>query len=237
MAKGFLDVALGVGLAVAIALVGLLPKSLVAQECRSEPAPGINWGGCGKRNLMLSGSDFTNASLAEADLSFTDLRDSIFKGADLEKAKLARAWLAGVQAEKANFSKIEGYRADFQKMQAKGATFAGAELQRANFSGADLEGVSFEKAELSRVNFDKATLTKSRFSYTNLARADFTDAIFDGPLDFSSSFLFLTKIQGVDLSKATGLDQHQINMACGDAKTKLPPGLSAPYSWPCGDTD
>jgi uncharacterized protein YjbI with pentapeptide repeats len=235
--KGFFDVTLGLALAIAICMVSLLPKSVVAQECRSEPSPGINWGGCGKRNLMLSGSDFTNASLAEADLSFTDLRDSVFKGADLEKAKLARAWLANAHAEKANFSKIEGYRADFQKMQAKGASFAGAELQRANFTGADLEGVSFEKAELSRVIFDKAVLTRSRFSFTNLARADFTDAIFEGPLDFSSAFLFLTKIQGVDLSQATGLEQHQLNMACGDAKTKLPAGLSTPTSWPCGDTD
>ena len=39
--------------------------------------------------------------------------------------------------------------------------------------------------------------------------------------------------KGLDLSKATGLQQMQIDLACGDAKTKLPAGLKAPATWPC----
>ena len=208
-----------------------------ASDCRAMPAPGVDWKSCGKKNLMLTGSDFTGATLVEADLSATDLRDSNFAGANLSKAKMSRAWLGGSHAEKANFEKIEGYRAGFQKLQGSGASFAGAELTRANFEGADLTGVTFEKAELSRVVFDGAVLTGAKFGSANLARADFTKAKFEGPLDFSNAFLSLTRIEGVDLSASTGIEQHQLDMACGDAKTKLPGGLNVPQSWPCADKD
>jgi uncharacterized protein YjbI with pentapeptide repeats len=218
-------------------MVSISPVAAHAADCRAMPAPGIDWAGCGKKNLMLSGSDFTKAKLAEADLSYTDLRDSNFVGADLTKAKLGRAWFAGTRAETANFQKVEAYRAGFQKIAAEGASFAGAELQRADFTGADLKGVSFEKAELSRVVFDKAVLTGTSFASANLARAELTKAVFEGPLDFTSAFLSLTRIEGLDLSKSKGLEQHQLDMACGDDKTKLPAGLSKPPAWPCADKD
>lgn len=215
----------------------LLGSVAEANDCRAAPAPRIDWSSCGKKNLMLTGSDFTGANLVEADLSATDLRDSNFAGANLSKAKMSRAWLGGSHAEKANFQKVEGYRTGFQKLQAPGASFASAELTRANFEGADLTGVSFEKAELSRVVFDGAILTGARFGSANLARADFTKATFEGPLDFSSAFLSLTRIEGVDLSASIGLEQHQLDMACGDDQTKLPKGLAVPQSWPCADKD
>ena len=56
---------------------------------------------------------------------------------------------------------------------------------------------------------------------------------FEGPIDFTDAFLFLARLEGLDLSKATGLEQMQIDLACGDAKTKLPAGLKAPATWPC----
>lgn len=224
--------------AVALLATAAFPSLKVgAQECRADPYPGVNWAGCGKRNLMLSGSDFTKAKLGDADLSFTDLRNSALDGADFTKAKLMRASLANSKAKDANFSKTEAYRGDFQKLMAPDADFSGAELQRANFTGADLTSVSFEKAELSRAQFSKSTLTGADFIYANLARADLTGTVFKGPLRFDNAFLFLTRIEGLDLSTSTGLDQHQLGMACGDDKTKLPPGLFRPEDWPCNNDD
>jgi uncharacterized protein YjbI with pentapeptide repeats len=223
-----------------MALVGaplLLHADAQAADCRGTPVPGIDWAGCTKKNLMLTGSNFENANLVETDLSATDLRDSNFTGANLSKAKLSRAWFGGSHAEKANFEKVEGYRAGFQSVAAQGASFAGAELQRANFQGANLEGVTFEKAELSRVVFSQAVLTGTSFGSANLARADLTKAVFDGPLNFSNAFLSLTRIEGVDLSASIGIEQHQVDMACGDTSTKLPTGLNIPQSWPCPDKD
>ena len=151
---------------------------------------------------------------------------------------MVRASLAGAKADKANFSRLEAYRTSFAGISAQGASFASAELQRADFSQANLTGADFQKAELGRVNFGKATLTGTHFPMANLSRAELRGATFEGPIDFTDAFLFLTRIGGLDLSKATGLEQAQIDLTCGDKATKLPAGLKAPATWPCKlDTD
>ena len=72
-----------------------------------------------------------------------------------------------------------------------------------------------------------------------------TGASFDGA-DFKDAELHRTVIAGVDLSRAKGLTQDQVDDACGDARTRLPPRLEAhgctnlhmiihqagPASWP-----
>lgn len=219
------------GLAMGLALVAGTP--VWAAECGSTPVAGIDWSQCSKKNLMLQGSDFQGAILADADLSLTNLSGTNLTSANFEKATLVRAWFTGAQADKANFSKIEAYRSGFDNVSAQGASFAGAELQRASFKGAKLDGANFEKAELGRASFANAALTGTNFSLANLSRADFKGATIGGPMAFDSAFMFLTRIEGLDLSAATGLVQAQVDLACGDEKTKLPAGLSMPAGWPC----
>ncbi|SEH92961.1 Uncharacterized protein YjbI, contains pentapeptide repeats [Rhizobium tibeticum] len=216
---------------VALTLFASTPAA--ASDCGRTPVAGIDWSECSKKNLMLQGSDFQGANLAGTDLSLTNLSDTNLTSANLEKATLARAWFTGAQAGKANFSKIEAYRSGFENVFAEGASFAGAELQRSNFNGAKLSGANFEKAELGRASFAKAVLTGTKFSLANLSRADLSEATFEGPVAFDRAFMFLTRIEGLDLSAATGLEQAQVDLACGDAKTKLPAGLSPPANWPC----
>jgi uncharacterized protein YjbI with pentapeptide repeats len=221
---------------IAIALAGVITSAVgpvLAADCGSTPSPGLDWSECSKGNLMLGGNNFQSANLSSADLSATDLSNTNMAGANLEKANLVRAWFTGAKAEKANFSRIEAYRSGFSNVSADGATFASAELQRANFSGAKLTGVDFEKAELGRANFQKAVLTGTRFTLANLSRADLTGSTFEGPIVFDRAFMYLTRIQGLDLSAAVGLQQSQVDLTCGDASTKLPSGLTAPTSWPC----
>jgi uncharacterized protein YjbI with pentapeptide repeats len=204
-----------------------------AADCAAVAAPGLDWAECSKKNLMLQYSDLQGANLFSTDFAMTDLTSSNFNAANFEKATLLRSWLNGSKAEKANFTKVEAYRSSFANITAAGATFAGAELQRADFTGADLTGVSFEKAELGRANFSKANLTGVKFSFANLSRAQLSEATFEGPLGFDHAFLFLTRIEGMDLSAAEGLEQSQVNLACGDKSTKLPSGLVNPPEWPC----
>ncbi|RVN83649.1 pentapeptide repeat-containing protein, partial [Sinorhizobium meliloti] len=156
---------------------------------------------------------------------------------NLEKATLVRASLAGARADKANFSRVEAYRGNFSAISAENASFASAELQRTDFTGARLTGADFEKAELGRANFDKAVLTGTRFSMANLSRAKLSGAVLEGPIDLDRAFLFLTRIEGVDLSSASGLTQEQVDLTCGDGATKLPSGLAAPGKWPCPPDD
>ncbi len=106
-------------------------------------------------------------------------------------------------------------------------------MQRSNFTDAVLINVNFTKAELGRADFTGADITGTKFALANLARADFSKAKFSGPIDFANSFLYLTRIEGLDLSAATGLAQWQIDMSCGDGNTKLPSGLTASANWPC----
>jgi uncharacterized protein YjbI with pentapeptide repeats len=131
------------------------------------------------------------------------------------------------------FARVEAYRTDFSGISADDASFESAELQRSNFANARLSNVTFTKADLGRSHFDGAEVGGSRFSLTNLARADFRGARFSAPVDFDRAFFFLTRIEGVDLSAATGLTQWQLDMACGDDKTVLPEGLKKPAPWPC----
>ncbi len=208
----------------------------MAAYCSGTPEPGLDWSECTKKNLMLPSSELEGANLSGTDFSLTDLSGSNLTSANLEKANLVRAWLAGAKAEKANFARVEAYRSSFANIAANGASFAGAELQRADFSGADLTGANFEKAEAGRVTFKGAVLTGTRFSLANLSRANLSGATFEGPLAFDQAFMFLTHIEGLDLSAAQGLEQTQIELACGDDKTKLPDGLTTPAGWPC-DSD
>jgi uncharacterized protein YjbI with pentapeptide repeats len=216
-----------------LAIATLATSPAQAVNCKSAPAPELDWSDCNKRNLMLEGSDLEGARLFGIDFSMTDLRGANLKSANLEKAILVRSVLADAIADKANLARVEAYRTSFVGVSAEGASFTSAELQRADFSRARLTGANFEKAELGRANFTGAVLTGARFSFANLSRADLSTAIFEGPIEFDGAFLYLTRIEGLDLSAATGLQQAQIDLACGDATTKLPSGLSAPATWPC----
>lgn len=118
-------------------------------------------------------------------------------------------------------------------MNATNAKFNSAEMQRADFENAKLDNADFSKAELGRADFNGAVLTGTKFTKANLSRASFEGAKFTGSIDFSDSFLLLAHIEGLDLSAATGLEQKQIDIACGDDKTKLPQGLTKPATWPC----
>lgn len=205
-----------------------------AADCRSYAQQGTDWSGCKKSMLIITGSQLDNANLARADFSFTDFRGSSLKSANIEKAKMIRASFAQTNLENANLDRVEAYRVNFSASIANGATFVNAEVQRADFRDAKLRNTDFTKAELGRADFGGADISGSRFTMANLARARLTGAVWSGPLDFQNAFLLLTRLDGADLSAATGLVQEQINLACGDGGTRLPPGLTAPAHWPCG---
>lgn len=219
--------------AIAASAAVLPAASFAAANCSAGAAPGVDWTDCDKKIIVLSGSDFSGAMLVGTDFTSTDLRDTNLMTANFEKAALVRASLAGSHAEGAKFDRVEAYRTNFSGIRAKGATFASAEMQRSNFTNAVLVGADFTKADLARADFTGADITGTRFAFANLARADLTKAMFSGPLDFANAFLFLTRLEGVDLSAATGLEQWQIDMSCGDGNTRLPDGLKASPNWPC----
>jgi uncharacterized protein YjbI with pentapeptide repeats len=218
---------------VAIAAWLVTPLPALAANCEASPAPGVDWRECRKRNLMIDASDLSGAILEGADFSSSDLRKSKLDATNFSKAGLARAMLDGSSARDSNFEKALGYRTSFVGTDLGGARFAKSEMQRADFTNAVLKGADFEKSELGRVILTGADINDAKFGFANLARADFRGAVFSSALDFTGAYLYRTRFDGVDLSAATGLQQWQVDLACGDASTKLPAGLAAPASWPC----
>ncbi len=223
-----------------VALTGLfsqlfLPNvvNIAVAACSDDAGKGVNWEGCRKRNLMLTGSDMSGATLVGANFTSTDMRDSNFDGANFQKTVLLRVSFAGSSAKGANFSKAIGGRVVFNGTDLTGANFNKAEMHRVDFSNANLTGADFSKSEVGRAALDGAIIGDNDFSYANLGRANFTNVKVVGKVNFTGAFFYQTRLEGLDLTFATGLSQWQIDMACGNDKTTLPEGLKKPESWPC----
>jgi uncharacterized protein YjbI with pentapeptide repeats len=98
-------------------------------------------------------------------------------------------------------------------------------LDGADLSGRDLSGTLLVSADLSR-----AVLSYARLIGAKLSRSNLTSAILHGA-DVAEAILYRANIAGTDLSGALNLTQAQVDAAFGDASTKLPAGVTAPWDW------
>src|SRR5215212_3489685 len=235
---------------------GLLLALILARPadaaCQDSPGPRVDWTGCSRKLLMLEGGDLTEgvfsravltstdfrraklprAKLNEAEISFTRFEDADLSGADLSKTVGWRVNLSRANLEGTNFSGADLSRATFVEAKLAGANFSKAEVSRADFSRADLTGADLSKAELNRAVFTDAKLSGVRFAYSDLARVKLIGLDLAG-VDFTGAYLFLTHVEGADLSRAFGLTAYQLSLACGTSETKLPSGMVPPDTWPC----
>lgn len=92
-----------------------------------------------------------------------------------------------------------------KKKNRRGADLMGARLRGANLRGAQLRGAYLIAADLGGADLRTADLLGADLRDADLSGADFTGSIF--------------------------LTQAQLNAARGDARTKLPAGLSRPAHW------
>lgn len=244
----------GAGWLLAIGLAALSQSASAA--CGDGIRPKVDWTGCSKRQLLLSGNDlsgavmtramltstdfrkskFVDATLAEADVTFARFDESDLSGADLTKVVGWQTSFRGATLVKARLPTAQMSRATFTDAKMSEASLTKSELNRSDFTGADLTKADISKAELSRVNFSKAKLAGVDFGYSNLSRARFEDVDL-ADAKFGGAYLFLTQFDGADLTKTKGLKQEQLDLACGTKDTKLPEGLKAPKSWPCRDDE
>jgi len=223
-------------LAIAAMLLGTSLSFPSHAGCGDKPGPKVDWSKCTKMKLVLRNDVLTGGVFYHADLSLTDLAGANLVEANLVGAILYRARLRDADLTGSDLTKAEGSRADFENATLTDAILTKSELLRANFSGAVLINAILSKAELGRAVFADANLTGVDLSYSNIARADFTNAELEHA-DFLRAYTFLTRVEGVDLSQAIGLTQEQLELACGDDKTRLPAGLEKPTSWPCAHED
>jgi uncharacterized protein YjbI with pentapeptide repeats len=105
-----------------------------------------------------------------------------------------------------------------------GCNLAGADLTNTCVKEHDLHGANFDGANATLMCMSFANFTNASFRGTELSGANLAGAKLDGA-DLTGAKTSITSFLGTDLTKVKGLTQAQLNVACGDAKTKLPPGL------------
>lgn len=148
------------------------------------------------------GQDGKRAELRTADLSARDLANAQLTSADLRGADFSSSDLSDAQMHGADLRE-----ADMVGTVLTGANLAVSRLRRARMIGCSVDGANLKGADLAG-----ADLSGSKFS-----DADLTGAILLG-----------AKLAGADLASARGLNRSQLEGVSGDAKTRLPFGLTLP---------
>lgn len=232
---------LTMGVVLGAATFGISPNLIIGTAhaaCNDTAGPSVDWQNCRKRNLIMDGFDFSGANFTRTDLSASDLRNSNLTKVTFVKTNLVRASLSNSNAEGANFEEVVASRTDFSNGNYKNTSFLKAEISRSNFSNSNLENADMSKADLSRVNFFNSNLKGVNLAFSNISRTNLTGIIIDENFSLEGSYMFLTRIEGLNLSNLKTLKQWQIDLACGDKATILPEGLTAPNGWPCNfETD
>lgn len=143
-------------------------------------------------------------------------------GADLGSVRLAGRNLRYVDAEGSNLTAADLRRAFLRK-----SSFEGATLSDAVLAGAWGQGARFREADLRQADLRRMNAYRVDFRGADLRRADLGDASFSHGR-FDAANLKGAILRGTYLRFATGLTQRQLDEACGDARTRLPPGLAVP---------
>ena len=219
-------------LASLVLLLALLPVQQLHADCDDKRNPGMDWTGCKKINKFMDGSNFVGSRFDRANLTLSKLDDSDFTDASLVKTNMTRTSARNSRFVNADMNKAVGYRARFHSATVAKTNLSKSEFSRAEFNDAEISDTDWSKSELGRADFTGASLRNVEFDFTNLARALFADARLDN-VNFDGAYTYLTRFEGVDLTRTQNLSQVQIDLSCGDQETRLPEGLTVPEHWPC----
>lgn len=122
-------------------------------------------------------------------------------------------------ANPAQVAKIHGGIVD-----CAGCDLSGADLTNTCVKARDLHGANFDGANATLMCMSFANFTGASFRGTVLNAANMAHAKLDGA-DMTGAKTSITSFLGTDLRNVKGLTQAQLDAACGDAQTKVPPGL------------
>ena len=149
------------------------------------------------------------------DLSTTDLRGADLTNLHFQKALISYAHLGGANLTRATLDDAMVRAANLD-----GANLERASMRRINLSYTSLRGANLQGAQLSGANLWHASLERARLSGADLAGAQMQDVE-----------LRAARLEGLDLRATKRLVQEQVDQACTDEHTRLPPGLKLPA--PC----
>jgi uncharacterized protein YjbI with pentapeptide repeats len=119
------------------------------------------------------------------------------------------------------------FQADYSNKDMKGRNFAGARLRQSDLSLSVMNRTSFARADLRDVNAYGAVFSSANFAGADLTNATFVGTFLEGS-NFSGARLAGANFSGAEMHRVSGLSQAQLNTACGDGSTLLPPGMRIP---------
>ncbi|WP_428624296.1 pentapeptide repeat-containing protein [Sedimenticola sp.] len=139
--------AMGVVAALVLVAIGFglylgAPESIPDPDCRSKPAPGVNW-----RNCKLDGIQYEAADMERALLNNSLIR---------------RARLSGSKLNDSDMQYVDLSESDLSYTELKQAAMKGATLRQADLSYADLTGADLSFADLTGANLGGAKLQQVR---------------------------------------------------------------------------
>jgi uncharacterized protein YjbI with pentapeptide repeats len=106
-----------------------------------------------------------------------------------------------------------------------GCDLRGADLSNTCVKDHDLHGADFTGADATLMCMSFADFTGVSFRGTELSGANLAGAKLEGA-DLTGAKTSITSFLGTDLRHVKGLTQKQLDVACGDNTTRLPPGLT-----------
>ncbi|HYJ36460.1 MAG TPA: pentapeptide repeat-containing protein [Rhizomicrobium sp.] len=133
---------------------------------------------------------------------------------------MALTWSVAAQAaDPAAVARIHGGIVNCVGCDLKGADLANTCVKEHDLHGADFTGANASLMCMSFANFTGVSFKDADLAGANMAGAKMKGADLTGAKTSITSFL------GTDLRHVKGLTQAQLDVACGNARTKLPPGL------------
>jgi uncharacterized protein YjbI with pentapeptide repeats len=153
---------------------------------------------------------------------------AIFLSAPATASAQDAAQIARVQSGQ-SCSGCNLFQADLSYRDLPDLDLSGSRLRQASLALATMNRTRFDHADLSIANLFGGRFTSASFRNADLTRANLVGAYL-GSADLTGANLAGATMSGAELRTARGLTQAQLNMACGDASTHLPPGLRIP---PC----
>ena len=205
------------------ALLMAIPASAqIRVDARVQMSSG-SCSGCDLSNKAMNGVRLNNANLSNSNFNNSNLSGGSLDGSNLSGANFRDALMYRVTGDSVTMPRAIFEDATLTEANLSNAKFVEANLVRANLSRGVFVGTDFTAAK-----FDSADLTKAQFQSGQFQNAEFGSAIFiDTKLDNAN-------FSGANMSAVQGLKQAQLDVACGNEKTRLPVGLSLPY---CGDAN
>ncbi len=165
------------------------------------------------------------AHLRHGQLKHARASGAFFVNADLRGAQLEGAWLGAADLRQADLRGADLSYVEAERERLDEADLEGAILTDANMAHAQMTGTDLKRAKLTSIDLQSAQLSGARLAQADLTNADLLFADLRGA-DFAEANLEGAHLEGADLTRATGLQQAQLDKAHTNQDTQVTPPLT-----------